>query len=309
MAHGGAREFVRYFGAGRADLRARAANALGGRGSPRGGRRSIAPSARRPAAQEGVGGHAPAARTLQLGQARARSGAAGDGERVGIDGDDLAGPAAGPAARRAAPAGDGLAIEHAARARKRVEGAQAPLDRRRRLAPVDAASRLGDLGRVGHAGLGLRRGRQRRLRSSARQRLDDELGAERGQARLQDAGGVVGARSATRLAEQHGAGVEAGVHLHDGDAGVVVAGFDRALDRRRAAPARQQRGVDVEAAVARQREQPGRQDQAVGGDDDRRRAPPRQRVARAARRRRRSGRRGADRAAARRRCRAPARTP
>ena len=46
-----------------------------------------------------------------------------------------------------------------------------------------------------------------------------------------------------------------------------VAGLDRALDRRRAAPARQQRGMDVQAAQARQLEHPLRQDQAVGRDD------------------------------------------
>ena len=40
-----------------------------------------------------------------------------------------------------------------------------------------------------------------------------------------------------------------------------------ALDRRRAAPARQQRGVQVEAAVARRVEDRLRQDQPVGDDD------------------------------------------
>jgi hypothetical protein len=44
-----------------------------------------------------------------------------------------------------------------------------------------------------------------------------------------------------------------------------VAGLDGAMDRRRAAPARQQRGVDVDAAAARQVEHGLRQDQAVGG--------------------------------------------
>jgi folate-dependent phosphoribosylglycinamide formyltransferase PurN len=64
--------------------------------------------------------------------------------------------------------------------------------------------------------------------------------------------------------EQHGAGVEAGFHLHQVDAAFFVTGEDRALDRRRAAPARQQRGMHVPAAEARQRKHGLRQDQAIG---------------------------------------------
>ena len=48
-----------------------------------------------------------------------------------------------------------------------------------------------------------------------------------------------------------------------------VAGEQRALDRRRAAPARQQRGMDVQRALRRGLEQRRRQEQAVGGDDQR----------------------------------------
>ncbi len=51
-----------------------------------------------------------------------------------------------------------------------------------------------------------------------------------------------------RLGHQDGPGIEAGVHLHDADAGARVAGFDGAHDRRGAAPARQQRGMDVDGA-------------------------------------------------------------
>ena len=74
--------------------------------------------------------------------------------------------------------------------------------------------------------------------------------------------GPIGMVSASRI----GAGVEPCVHLHDGDAGLAVAGEDGALDRRRAAPARQQRGMDVEAAEARRLEHRLRQDQAIGRD-------------------------------------------
>ena len=48
---------------------------------------------------------------------------------------------------------------------------------------------------------------------------------------------------------------------------MVVAGLDRALDRRGAAPARQQRAVQVETAQTRGGERLRRQDQAIGGHD------------------------------------------
>ena len=68
---------------------------------------------------------------------------------------------------------------------------------------------------------------------------------------------------------QHRAGIQPFLHLHDGHAGVLVAGLDGAVDRRRAAPARQQRSVDVETSQSRRVQHPLRQDQAVRGDDHR----------------------------------------
>ena len=47
---------------------------------------------------------------------------------------------------------------------------------------------------------------------------------------------------------------------------VLVAGHDGALDRRGPAPARQQRGMDVEAAMARRVQDGFGQDEAVGRD-------------------------------------------
>jgi hypothetical protein len=47
---------------------------------------------------------------------------------------------------------------------------------------------------------------------------------------------------------------------------VRVAGEDGALDRRRAAPARQQRSVNIDGAEARQREHRLGQNQPVGRD-------------------------------------------
>ena len=73
-----------------------------------------------------------------------------------------------------------------------------------------------------------------------------------------------GVRSACRhgAPQQHGAGIEARIHEHDADAGFGVAGHDGAGDRRGAAPARQQRGVDVQAAAPRGGKNGGRQEKA-----------------------------------------------
>ena len=68
--------------------------------------------------------------------------------------------------------------------------------------------------------------------------------------------------------QQHRPGVEALVHEHDADAGFGVPRHDGARDGRRPAPARQQRGVEVEAAAARRGEHGGRQEDAVGDGDD-----------------------------------------
>ena len=83
---------------------------------------------------------------------------------------------------------------------------------------------------------------------------------------MQRAGGVVG-RDRGLERDHHRPGVEPGLHLHQAHAGAGVAGQQRALDRRRAAPARQQRGVDVPAAQARDAQHGPRQDHAVGDHD------------------------------------------
>ena len=69
-----------------------------------------------------------------------------------------------------------------------------------------------------------------------------------------------------RLLQSHGTGIEAFIHPHDGDAALGIARHDGAVDRRSAAPARQQRGMDVEAAERHGIENRLRQDQAIGDD-------------------------------------------
>jgi hypothetical protein len=67
-------------------------------------------------------------------------------------------------------------------------------------------------------------------------------------------------------------GVQAGVHLHDSDAGLAIAREYRALDRCSAAPPRQKGGVDIERAVRRDLEERPRKDEAIGCHDERIRA-------------------------------------
>ena len=76
-----------------------------------------------------------------------------------------------------------------------------------------------------------------------------------------------GADRARDAAASIGPGVERLDDPHDGDAGFALAGDDRAVHRRRAAVAGQQRGVDVEEAEPRRGENRVGQDLPVGGDD------------------------------------------
>ena len=70
-----------------------------------------------------------------------------------------------------------------------------------------------------------------------------------------------------RLDRIHRAAIESCCHPHQADAGLVVAGEYRGLDRRGAAPARQDGAVHVQTAVCRHVEHRLRQDKSIGGDD------------------------------------------
>ena len=102
------------------------------------------------------------------------------------------------------------------------------------------------------------------LREDVRQGAQQGVATEHHQAVMQAGGGVAIGDGQARFRPDC-AGVEACVHLHDADTGLMVARFYRALDGGSAAPTRQERGVDVEAAEARVGEKPRRQEQAVGG--------------------------------------------
>jgi len=96
-------------------------------------------------------------------------------------------------------------------------------------------------------------------------RLDDQLRAELGQAVVERATGLRLA-DRQRAGQQHRAGIEARIHLHDRDAGLSITSLDRPLDRGGPTPAGQQRRVDIDATETRHLQHDLRQDQAIGGD-------------------------------------------
>ena len=106
----------------------------------------------------------------------------------------------------------------------------------------------------------------RRQRVEPRERVDQDLGAERGEPDAQVSSGFFGA-DRRRRREQHRARVHARVHLERRDPGHGLAAHDRPLDRRGAAVARQQRAVDVDRAAPGCVEHGLRQDLAERGDD------------------------------------------
>ena len=152
-------------------------------------------------------------------------------------------------------------------ARRRVERADAPGQGARRQAPVQLCLALVDFGGVAGPGLVLRAG----LSQGAGQVLkhvQQQAWTDRGEPRVQLAAGRQ-RRYRAALYSHHRPRVQTRIHVHDGHAALPVAGFDSALNRRRAAPARQQRAVHVDRAQPRQVQHRGGQDQPVGHHDQR----------------------------------------
>jgi hypothetical protein len=216
------------------------------------------------AAQE-IGHRQPlAARTLQLGEHQPAL-PAGDAMPVSSTARIVPGAAGSPAGTAcAAPELHGLAVERAVGAGERIEGADAPLDGVGRLGPVDLRLVPFRSCGVGDAFGGLRHGSSRRKRQF--QRFDDHpAAAQRGQA----------CRAARRCV------VAADVHALRSSMSPVsrpasicmmvmpVSASPASMARWIGAAPRQRgsrRGVDVQAAQARQVQHPLRQDQPVGGD-------------------------------------------
>src|SRR5690554_387051 len=146
-----------------------------------------------------------------------------------------------------------------------VKGTNQAFDLDGAAGPVDVAFFLGQFVGVVGVGVVLRLGGQFAV-CQLRQGFNNGTAAHVRQAVVQAAAGVVGVDRGAGF-QQHIAGIQAFVHLHDGDAGFRIAGGNGPLDRGGTAPARQQGGVDVQAAVGRDVQNGFRQDQAVSGYD------------------------------------------
>ena len=98
--------------------------------------------------------------------------------------------------------------------------------------------------------------------SQRRHGAHDQIGAQRRQRIVQLAAGHI-QRDRQPLGHQHRPGIQALIHQHGHHAGFRVACLDRAVDGGRPAPARQQRGMDIDAAKCRRIKDRLRQDQAI----------------------------------------------
>ena len=99
------------------------------------------------------------------------------------------------------------------------------------------------------------------------QRLHDQLRAKVCEPIVQRSHGIV-LQYRNLFLNQHRAGVEPCVHLHDRYAGVPIAGKERPLNGRCAAPSRQQGRVNIDRPVPSKLEHRLWKNQAVGGNDD-----------------------------------------
>ena len=140
----------------------------------------------------------------------------------------------------------------------------------RRPAEVDAALVLADLGGVGDAVGRLRPAFAACRAPDAASARTIRRGAAPGEQVVQLAGRHVG-RDRHALLQADRPGVQARLHAHDGGGRLGVARHDGALDGRGAAPARQRRGMQVEAAV------PGRLQHRLAAGSARRPRPRRRR--------------------------------
>ena len=129
--------------------------------------------------------------------------------------------------------------------------------------PVDRSLAFLDLVRIGHAGLRLGHSCRSLAPGQLLQQGNDLLPPQHSQPVVETGRRVI-VRNRYARHTQHVAGIQARIHLHEGDARLRIPGLDGTVNGRRAAPARQQAGMDVEAAQPRQVEHPLRQDEPIG---------------------------------------------
>ena len=133
------------------------------------------------------------------------------------------------------------------------------------LGPVDAAVGAGEFADVSGVGVVLR-GAGGGAGGEEVEGVFERGGGEVGEAVVEGGAGVgIGQGGAGDVEDV--AGVEAFIHVHDGDAGFGIAVADGGLDGGGAAMAGEDGGVDVEAAEAGDVEHSAGEDLAVGDDD------------------------------------------
>ena len=136
----------------------------------------------------------------------------------------------------------------------------------RRAAPVERGFVFADLFGISGARFGLRRRGKRAVALELAQRVHNEARTERGQLVVKRCRRIVRV-DRDACGAQHGTRIESRIHLHERDTRLRIARFQRPMDRRGAAPARQQRSMDIDAAVARNVEHLLGQQQPISGDD------------------------------------------
>ena len=146
------------------------------------------------------------------------------------------------------PDAHGLAVQGHPAHRERIEGANAVIEGAGGQTKIQPRFGLAELVGVGDAFVRLWGGVGQVVLQIV-QHGHQQAGALGGQPVVQFAAGFTLA-DGQGFAEQHGAGIEPGFHLHDGVAGFRVAGGDGPLNRGGPTPARQQRAVHVQAAQA-----------------------------------------------------------
>jgi len=158
-----------------------------------------------------------------------------------------------------------LSVEPGVRDGLRVEGPHLPLDLYGLLRPVDSGLALRDAGCVSRPLLRLRTG-CKRAAGEACQRLEQSIRPKRSELPPERPSCMAGQNLQAPL-QEHWAGIEPCVQLHDGHTGPAVPSQYGAFDWGGTAPARQKRGVNVQAAQPGEREHLGRHDEPVRDDD------------------------------------------
>lgn len=219
--------------------------------------------------EEVADGHPAGALELDFGDDQS-AGAASDAESGAVGVQEGAGCPGQSGLREGRPdleePGVGWGAEVGEGAGPGVEGADASGEVWGGLAPIEPAVFLDDFAGVGNAvgGLGARGeasseelgdGSEEELRAGVRQSVVEGRGGFRGTDRC-------------AFESQDIAGVEAGIHFHEGDAGDGVSVEDGPLDWGGSAVAGEEGPVDIEATVWGQFEEGWGEDLAVGSDDD-----------------------------------------